>query len=83
MTVWFFSFYFLFRTILAALHFNYNLKRGSKVDDEGEPVLPVSYPKFKEGEATVKEAKVSSNYGIYQYQSYMLQKVVSIQNALQ
>jgi len=60
--VWFFSFYFLFRTILAALHFNYNLKRGSKVDDEGEPVLHVSYPKFKEGEATVKEAKVSSNY---------------------
>lgn len=68
-----FVFFFLFpfyRTILAALHFNYNQKRGSKVDDDGEPVLHVTYPKFKEGEATVKEAKVSSNYGIYQYHSY-------------
>lgn len=54
-----------YRTILAALHFNYNLKRESKVDDEGKPVLNVTYPKFKEGEATVKEAKVSSNYGTY------------------
>ena len=68
-------FFFLFpfyRTILAALHFNYNLKRSSKVDDDGEPVLHVTYPKFKEGEATVKEAKVCSNYGIYQYQSYYM-----------
>lgn len=64
------SFFVLFpfyRTILAALHFNYNLKRGSKVDDAGETVLHVTYPKFKEGEATVREAKVSSNYGIYKY----------------
>lgn len=78
--VFFFIFPF-YRTILAALHFNYNLKRGSKVDDDGEPVLHVTYPKFKEGDATVKEA--SSNYGIYQYQSYMSQKLVSSRNALQ
>ena len=68
-------FFFLFpfyRTILAALHFNYNLKRGSKVDDDGEPVLHVTYPKFKEGQATMKEAKVCSSYGIYQYQSYYM-----------
>ncbi len=25
----------------------------------------MTYPKFKEGEATVKEAKVASNYGRY------------------
>ena len=52
-------FFFLFpfyRTILAALHFNYNLKRGGKVHDDGEPVLHVTYLKFKEGEATMKEA---------------------------
>ena len=61
----------------------YNLKRGRKVDDHGEPVLHVTYPKFKEGEATVKEAKVPSNYGIYQYQSYMSQKLVSRRSALQ
>ena len=50
--------------MLAALHFNYNLRRESNVDEEGRPVLLVSYPKFKEGEATVREAKASSNYGI-------------------
>lgn len=54
----------LCRTIMAALHFNFNLKRETKVDDEGQPILHVKYPKFKEGEATVREAKVSSNYGI-------------------
>ena len=54
------------RTILAALHFNYNLKRGSKTDNEGRPVLHVPHPKFKEGEATVREGKVSINYGKYQ-----------------
>ena len=83
------TFFFLFpfyRTILAAIHFNYNLKRGSKVDDDEEPVLHVTYPKFKEGEATMKEAKVCSNYmyGIYQYQSYYIcvtKIIVSTQNA--
>ena len=52
-----------YRTILAALHFNYNLNRDSKTDGQGRPVLYVTYPKFKEGEATVREAKVSANYG--------------------
>lgn len=41
------------------------MKRESKVDGEGEPILRVTYAKFKEGEATVREAKVSSNYGRY------------------
>lgn len=50
--------------MLAALHFNYNLNREAKLDKDGNPILYVKYPKFKEGEATVREAKVSSNYGI-------------------
>ena len=50
------------RTILAALHFNYNL-RETKVDEAGNPIFRVTYPKFKDGEATVREAKVSANYG--------------------
>lgn len=54
-----------YRTILAALHFNYNLNRESKTDGQGRPVLYVTYPKFKEGEAAVREAKVSANYGSY------------------
>jgi len=52
-----------FRTILAAIHFNYNICRKSKVDMHGNVKLKVTYPKFKEGEATVKEVKVVPNYG--------------------
>lgn len=48
-----------FRTILAAIHFNYNICRKSKVDMHGNVKLKVTYPKFKEGEATVKEVKVA------------------------
>lgn len=71
------------RTILAALHFQSNLKRAAKLMIIGEPVLHVTYPKFKEGKATEKGPKVSSDYGIYQYQPYYLsQKLVSTQNAL-
>ena len=61
--LWSFFLSLFYRTILAALHFNYNLKRESKVDGEGQPILHVKYAKFKEGEATVREAKVPSNYG--------------------
>ena len=61
--VFFFPLAVFYRTILAALHFNYNLKSESKVDGEGQPILHVTYEKVKEGEATVREAKVSSNYG--------------------
>ncbi|KAK3727224.1 hypothetical protein QZH41_020361, partial [Actinostola sp. cb2023] len=53
----------LSRTILSALHFNYNTKRDSKVDDHGRMKLTVTYPKFKGGDATVRELKVIQNYG--------------------
>lgn len=55
--------FFLNRSILAALHFNYNVNRERKTDKDGQPLLHVSYPKFKDGEATVREARVSANYG--------------------
>ena len=56
-------FFFLNRSILAALHFNYNVNRETKRDKDGQPLLHVSYTKFKDGEATVREARVSANYG--------------------
>ncbi|CAH3027314.1 unnamed protein product [Porites evermanni] len=52
----------LCRSVLAALHFNYNLRRETKVDDQGQPRLHISYPKYKEGEATVREVRVAPNY---------------------
>lgn len=55
----------IFRTILSAIHFNYNLKRENKLDDGGKPKVTVTYQKFKEGEPTVTEVKVEQNYGNY------------------
>lgn len=52
----------LCRSILAALHFNYNLRRETKQDSQGQPKLSVTYPKYKEGEATVREARVPPSY---------------------
>lgn len=52
------------RSILAALHFNYNVNRETKRDKDGQPLLYVSYRKFKDGEATVREASVSK---LWQY----------------
>jgi len=44
----------LCRHILAALHFNYNLHRDEKVNEDDSVPLKVSYLKFKNGEATVR-----------------------------
>lgn len=57
------NFFNVYRTILAALHFNWNLNRESLKDDQGNVRLRVTYPKFKEGEGTVREARVKQNYG--------------------
>ena len=51
------------RFLDSALHCNYNLKREDKKDIEGNVKLRVTYPKFKEGEGTVKQVKTEQNYG--------------------
>lgn len=50
--------------MLAALHFNNNLRRQSKVDDNGRVKLRVTYPKYKYGEGTVREIKIPPNFGM-------------------
>lgn len=50
--------------ILAALHFNYNLRREDVVNQEGSLSVKVTYPKFKNGEATVRSEKVEHNSGM-------------------
>ena len=52
------------RHILAALHFNFNLHRDDKVNQDGSVSLKVAYPKFKNGEATVRNRKIEPNFGI-------------------
>lgn len=52
----------IFRSILAALHFNCNLRRENKVGKDGQPRLRVAYIKFKEGEGTVRHIRVKQDF---------------------
>ena len=53
-----------FRHILAVIHFNDNLNREVKKHSlDGSEQVSVIYPKFKNGEATVRSVKVKPNFG--------------------
>lgn len=53
-----------FRHILAAVHFNYNLHRDVKErNTDGVERVKLSYPKFKNGEATVRDVRITQNFG--------------------
>lgn len=54
---------FIFRHILASLHFNYNLHRDTVKDAEGNSRVKVVWPKFKNGEGTIREIHVKPNFG--------------------
>ena len=51
------------RHILAAIHFNYNLRRETKRRADGRERVKVTFPKFKNGEATVRDVRVTQNFG--------------------
>lgn len=62
------------RHILAAVHFNFNLKRETKKRNaDGEERIKVCYPKFKNGEATVRDVRVQPNFDYVEeiFQTYM------------
>ncbi len=44
------------------LHFNENLFRDKIVDTDGKPKVTVTYPKFKNGVASVKSTRVQQTY---------------------
>lgn len=52
----------LCRHILAAIHFNYNLVRETKTKADGSSQVKMIYPKFKNGEATVRDIRISPKY---------------------
>ena len=53
-----------FRHILAAVHFKYNLHRNvKKRNAHGVERVKLSYPKFKNGEATVRDVRITQNFG--------------------
>eukprot|EP00794_Sanderia_malayensis_P020761 gene20761-biopygen17142 len=51
------------RHITAVLHFNENLLKEVKKNKDGSIRYAVSYPKFKNGEATVRELRIPSKFG--------------------
>ena len=51
------------RHILAVLHFNSNLLRDIKQKPDGTDQVLVVYPKFKNGEATVRDVRVKPIVG--------------------
>ena len=53
-----------FRHALAVIHFNKNLNRKNKMKNGVEQVHVV-YPKFKNGEAVIRNVKVQQNFGMY------------------
>ncbi|KAK3745694.1 hypothetical protein QZH41_009902, partial [Actinostola sp. cb2023] len=51
------------RHVLAVVHFNLNLQREDKVREaDGVERVKVVYPKFKKGEATVRQVRVKQNF---------------------
>jgi hypothetical protein len=53
-----------FRHAIAVIHFNKNLNRINRMKN-GVEQLHVVYPKFKNGEAVVRNVKVQQNFGMY------------------
>ena len=48
---------------MVILHFNSNLFRDVRQKEDGTEQLAVVYPKFKNGEATVRSVRVEQNFG--------------------
>ena len=53
------------RHVIAIIHFNCNLHRENKKKQDGTEQIAVTYPKFKNGEATVQDIKVKANFSKY------------------
>ena len=54
--------------ILTSLHFNENVNRQTKISDDGEEYIKVTYPKFELGEEVAREVTVPPAYGMFPVQ---------------
>ena len=53
----------LLQAYFGSFALQFNLHREDKVNKDGTVPLKVSYPKFKNGEATVRSRKIEQNFG--------------------
>lgn len=56
--------FFIFRHILATLHFNENVNWDTKTTRDGKNYVSVTYPKFKFGDEVVQNIPVPPTYGM-------------------
>ena len=67
-----FIFLFFDSHVLAAVHFNSNLQRNTQLNKKANLTrITVFYPKFKNGEAVVREVKIQPNFGKCEIQSQL------------
>ncbi|KAK3726207.1 hypothetical protein QZH41_011188, partial [Actinostola sp. cb2023] len=75
------------RHILAILHFNSNLHRDIKLKNDGSQQVKVVFPKFKNGEGTVRDIRVKPNFAyveeIFQTLQEDIQEKTRLDNAIQ
>ena len=57
--------FFFHRHAIAAIHFNYNLHREVKQLEDGTQQMSVKYPKFMNGQASVRDVRVVQNFGMF------------------
>eukprot|EP00794_Sanderia_malayensis_P016326 gene16326-biopygen12007 len=73
------------RTALAAMHFNYNIKRNVAKKRDGSRKVKIVFPKFKNGEATVRDKRIPPNFDyiqdIFQTMEEALQNPENLQSA--
>ncbi|KAK3711271.1 hypothetical protein QZH41_020521, partial [Actinostola sp. cb2023] len=64
----------LCRHIIASVHFNHNLHRDIRGNEDGTEQVRIVYPKFKNGEATVRNVRVEPNFEYVEdiYQTFIL-----------
>eukprot|EP00794_Sanderia_malayensis_P011453 gene11453-biopygen9132 len=53
-------------TALAAIHFNYNIQRNVAKKRDGSRKVKIVFPKFKNGEATVRDERIPPNFDYIQ-----------------
>lgn len=58
-----FTSYSFTRIVLAALHFNENVRRGTATKRNGEPCKKISYSKHKLSEEIVRDIGIPPSYG--------------------
>jgi len=53
----------MFRLLLAGLHYNENADRQQAINNSGEAMFTIRFPKYKKGDYTVTPIKESSTFG--------------------